>query len=89
MTPGKKNESQAAGKEIRIFISELCIVSNMTVEKNIAAGLRGKKAEKEKRVREMIEKFRLQGLEHRLPGELSGGQQQRTALRALWHMSRK
>ena len=38
------------------------------------------KEEKRRRVAEMIRKFRLEGLEKRLPGELSGGQQQRVAL---------
>ncbi len=77
----------------------------MTVEQNIAAGLRpghkvgsgsgsgggrssvsGKlrirdsRAARAGRVAEMVERFRLKGLEHRLPGELSGGQQQRVAL---------
>ena len=52
----------------------------MTVEENIAAGLRGGKEENKRRVREMTERFRLEGLEKRFPGELSGGQQQRTAL---------
>ena len=53
---------------------------NMTVEQNIAAGLSGSREEKRKRVREMVGKFQLDGLERRLPAELSGGQQQRTAL---------
>ena len=52
----------------------------MTVEKNIAAGLKGSRKEKEERGREMIKKFRLEGLERQLPGQLSGGQQQRVAL---------
>ncbi len=52
----------------------------MTVEKNIAAGLKGSRQDNENRVREMIRKFRLEGLEKRLPGQLSGGQQQRVAL---------
>lgn len=53
----------------------------MSVYKNIASGLRHKDKEKVKeRVSEMIRKFRLSGLEDRLPSELSGGQQQRTAL---------
>lgn len=52
----------------------------MTVEENIAAGLKGEKEEKKRRVREMTERFGLTGLEKRFPGELSGGQQQRTAL---------
>lgn len=52
----------------------------MSVEENIAAGVRGNKAEKRARVAEMIERFQLSGLEKRLPQELSGGQQQRVAL---------
>ena len=52
----------------------------MTVAQNIAAGLKGSKQEKEKRVREMAEKFQIQELLKRLPGQLSGGQQQRVAL---------
>ena len=46
----------------------------MTVAKNIAAGLKGSKEEKQKKVQEMIEKFELTGLADRLPGQLSGGQ---------------
>lgn len=53
---------------------------NMTVEQNIAVGLKGREQEKQKRVREMAERFGILGLEKRFPGELSGGQQQRTAL---------
>lgn len=52
----------------------------MTAAENIAAGVRGSRAEKQKRVSEMIAAFQLEGLEKRLPGELSGGQQQRVAL---------
>ena len=52
----------------------------MTVEKNIGAGLKGNRIAKEKRVKEMVRKFRLEGLEKQRPGQLSGGQQQRVAL---------
>ena len=52
----------------------------MTVEKNIGAGLKGNRIAKEKRVKQMVRKFRLEGLEKQLPGQLSGGQQQRVAL---------
>lgn len=52
----------------------------MTVEENIAAGLRGGKKACALRTEEMIQRFRLSGLEHRLPRQLSGGQQQRVAL---------
>lgn len=57
---------------------------NMSVEQNIAAGLRGRDAggrtAREKRVAEMIRMFGLTGLEKLLPRSLSGGQQQRVAL---------
>ena len=67
----------------------------MTVEENIAAGLKGKGARAaaggrksqacspqaiKQKVQEMAERFRLIGLEKHYPAQLSGGQQQRTAL---------
>lgn len=52
----------------------------MTVEENIGAGIKEKGEDRRKKIRGMIERFQLEGLEKRLPGELSGGQQQRTAL---------
>lgn len=71
-------------RNIGYLFQNYALFPTMTVEKNIAAGLKGSKAENQKRVREMIEKFQLNGLAKRLPGELSGGQQQRVAIaRAL------
>ena len=67
-------------RNIGYLFQNYALFPTMTVEKNIGAGLKGTKEEKQKRVGQMIEKFRLSGLEHRLPGELSGGQQQRVAL---------
>lgn len=56
----------------------------MNAAQNIGSALKGKRAEKKKRVEELIERFRLSGLADRMPHELSGGQQQRVALaRAL------
>ncbi len=52
----------------------------MTAAQNIGAGCRGTRAEKKRRVAQMLEKFQLSTLADRLPGELSGGQQQRVAL---------
>ena len=67
-------------RNIGYLFQNYALFPTMTVEKNIAAGLKGKKQENAKRVREMIEKFQLTGLEKRFPAELSGGQQQRVAI---------
>lgn len=67
-------------RNVGYLFQNYALFPTMTVEKNIAAGLKGSRKEKEARVREMIRKFRLEGLERYLPGQLSGGQQQRTAL---------
>ena len=67
-------------RNVGYLFQNYALFPTMTVEKNIAAGLKDSRQEKEARVREMVEKFRLQGLEKRLPGQLSGGQQQRAAL---------
>lgn len=52
----------------------------MTVEKNIACGYRGDKKHLKAKVADYIERYQLNGLEKRYPGQLSGGQQQRVAL---------
>ena len=65
---------------VRIMFQNYALFPTMTVEKNIAAGLKGKKQENAKRVREMIEKFGIYEHQNKLPNQLSGGQQQRTAI---------
>ena len=66
-------------RNVGYLFQNYALFPTMSVEKNIAAGLRGSREEKEEKVRQMVEKFRLEGLEKRLPGHLSGGQQQRVA----------
>ena len=63
-------------RRVGYMFQNYALFPTMTVTQNIAAG-QGISAE---RVREMIERFRLQGLEKHYPSELSGGQQQRVAL---------
>ena len=56
---------------------------NMSVQENIATGLRKFKLEKEeqnKQIKEIIDLLQLTGLEERKPHQLSGGQAQRVAL---------
>lgn len=67
-------------RNIGYLFQNYALFPTMTVARNIEAGLKGSKQEKQKRVDEMIRTFRLDGLKDRLPGELSGGQQQRAAL---------
>ncbi|MEY8516758.1 ATP-binding cassette domain-containing protein [Lachnospiraceae bacterium 29-84] len=67
-------------RDIGYLFQNYALFPSMTVAQNIAAGLKGRKAEKRARVEEMIERFQLRGLSGRRPHELSGGQQQRVAL---------
>lgn len=63
-------------RRVGYMFQNYALFPTMTVTQNIAAG-RGITSE---RVREMIDRFRLKGLEDHYPSELSGGQQQRVAL---------
>ena len=67
-------------RNVGYLFQNYALFPTMTVEKNIAAGLKRSRQENAARVRQMVEKFQLGGLEKRLPGQLSGGQQQRVAL---------
>ena len=67
-------------RNVGYMFQNYALFPTMSVEQNIAAGLKGAGPERSDRVKEMIQRFHLQGLEKHLPGELSGGQQQRVAL---------
>lgn len=69
----EKPEKRAIG----MLFQDYALFPHMTVEKNIAYGLKG---QKNKRVEEMLKLVDLQGYKKRYPYELSGGQQQRVAL---------
>lgn len=78
-------------RRVGYLFQNYALFPNMTVEQNILTGLNsrgGRKAvsgkrrpltqkEKDGKVREMLSRFRLEGLEKRYPAQLSGGQQQR------------
>lgn len=70
-----------------MVFQEYALFPHMTVQENIAYGLKVQKVNKEeiaKRVKEVINLLNLQGLEERYPNQMSGGQQQRVAIaRAL------
>jgi ABC-type Fe3+/spermidine/putrescine transport system ATPase subunit len=66
-----------------MIFQSYAIWPNMTVEENVAFGLKLRKlssSEVKQRVGEILEVVKLNTLAHRYPAELSGGQQQRVAL---------
>lgn len=67
-------------RRVGYMFQNYALFPTMTVAQNIGAGLGVADENKSSRVADMIERFRLQGLEKHLPGQLSGGQQQRVAL---------
>ncbi|MDX1991397.1 MAG: ABC transporter ATP-binding protein [bacterium] len=74
-------------RDVNTVFQDYALFPHMTVGENIAYGLMIKKvpkAERERRVQEMLELVRLPGVAKRKPSQLSGGQRQRVALaRAL------
>ena len=81
------NDTPAYRRRVNMVFQNYALFPHMTVEENIAFGLRMERVEKneiKKRVAEALELVQLAGLESRKPKKLSGGQQQRVALaRAL------
>jgi putative spermidine/putrescine transport system ATP-binding protein len=74
-------------RDVNTVFQDYALFPHMSVGENIAYGLMIKKvpmAERQRRVKEMLELVQLPGLEQRKPSQLSGGQRQRVALaRAL------
>ena len=69
-------------RRVGYLFQNYALFPNMTVAQNILCGLNREKdrAEKQRRLREMLRMMQLEGLEDRKPAQLSGGQQQRAAL---------
>ena len=70
-------------RNIGITFQNYALFPHMTVEANVAFGLRMRKIGKEQsrdRIAAALAMVRLDGLEKRFPNQLSGGQQQRVAL---------
>lgn len=67
-------------RNVGILFQNYALFPNMTVERNISAGMKKlSEEEKKRRVANMISMFSLEGLEKKHPSQLSGGQQQRVA----------
>src|SRR6266542_1049170 len=74
-------------RRMAMIFQSYALWPHMTVARNVAYGLRFNgvaRAERDRRVRDMLRVVQLEGYGSRYPGELSGGQQQRVAVaRAL------
>ncbi|MCV2867725.1 ABC transporter ATP-binding protein [Defluviimonas sp. WL0002] len=74
-------------RPVHMMFQSYALFPHMTVEKNVAYGLKHERmtdAERKARVREMLELVQLTQFSHRKPHQISGGQRQRVALaRAL------
>ncbi|GAA3776942.1 ABC transporter ATP-binding protein [Streptomyces chiangmaiensis] len=74
-------------RDVHTVFQDYALFPHMTVEQNVAYGLKVRKvpkAERLQRAREALADVRLEGFGKRRPGQLSGGQRQRVALaRAL------
>lgn len=72
-------------RRVGYLFQNYALFPNITVRENILSGLGAisgyeSASQKKRRAEEMMERFRLEGLGERYPGQLSGGQQQRVAL---------
>jgi molybdate transport system ATP-binding protein len=67
-------------RDIGYLFQDYALFPHLTVEQNVAYGLRGPAADRSRRVLELLDMLRLHDLGRRYPGHLSGGQQQRVAL---------
>ena len=77
------NHVDAHKRDIGMVFQNYAIFPHLTVEENVAYGLKAKKVPREQiktRVQKALEQVQIEKLKARKPSELSGGQQQRVAL---------
>ncbi len=77
------NEIAPEKRNIGMVFQNYAIFPHMTVEDNVAFGLKNRKVPKDEiahRVDEILKKVHIDNLRNRLPQNMSGGQQQRVAL---------
>ncbi|SFR58388.1 sulfate/molybdate ABC transporter ATP-binding protein [Anaeromicropila populeti] len=67
-------------RKVGYLFQNYALFPTMRVKDNIKIAIGKKNADKQKVIRNLIERLQLDGLEERYPCELSGGQQQRVAL---------
>ena len=72
-------------RRVGYLFQEYALFPNMTALENIKAGMRSlPKNERDTKAAELIQRFRLNGLENKRPSTLSGGEKQRVALSRIF-----
>lgn len=84
----KKIDLPPQKRKVGYLFQEYALFPNMTVSGNIRTGMRNlPKAEQEDRLKDLIDRFHLNGMERRRPDTLSGGEKQRVALARIFASS--
>ena len=92
LTAMPAKELRAHRKKIGMIFQQFNLFASRTVYENVAFPLKGSglgKAEKEKKVRELLELVELEEKAASYPSQLSGGQKQRVAIARGWQMIRR
>lgn len=80
----KRKEVQMLRREVGVIFQDFKLLNDRSVGRNLefvlkATGWR-KREERDKRITEVLEAVKMQGMEEKMPTELSGGEQQRIAI---------
>ena len=78
-------------RKVGYLFQQYALFPNMSAEQNIRCALPKQmtREEKKRQLEDLVRRFRLEGLERKLPSQLSGGQQQRVALARILASSPK
>jgi ABC-type sugar transport system ATPase subunit len=74
------NDVESSQRGIAMVFQSYALYPHMTVQQNLAFGLRADREEAAKRIRDAARMLQIEHLLERLPRELSGGQRQRVAI---------
>lgn len=84
-----KTNLKTQKRKVGYLFQNYALFPTMTVEQNIAAGLKGNKQDIHKRVKEMIQKVGLAGLENIIQSSFPEDSSKERRLLGLWLMNRK